>query len=139
VRVLNAKNKYDDAKVVARGVVWAVDHGARVINLSLGGGVVSSALADAIDYAFAKDVVVVACVGNVVPDGPTAIWHPASEPGVLAVTALTQDGVVWKGSLTGPRWYSPHPVPIWWVRESGASNACRARASPRRWSPRARP
>jgi type VII secretion-associated serine protease mycosin len=103
VRVLNAKNKYDDAKVVAHGVVWAVDHGARVINLSLGGGVVSSALADAIDYAFAKDVVVVACVGNVLPDGPTAIWHPASEPGVLAVTALTQDGVVWKGSLTGPQ------------------------------------
>jgi type VII secretion-associated serine protease mycosin len=103
VRVLNAKNKYDDAKVVARGLVWAVDHGAGVVNLSLGGGGVSPALADAIDYAFAKDVVVVACVGNVMPDGPSTIWHPASEPGVLAVTALNQDGQLWKGALSGPQ------------------------------------
>jgi type VII secretion-associated serine protease mycosin len=103
VRVLNAENRYKDAKVVAQGLVWAVDHGARVVNLSLGGGAVSPALADAIDYAFAKDVVVVACVGNVMVDGPTTIWHPASEPGVLAVTALTPDGQVWKGALTGPQ------------------------------------
>lgn len=103
VRVLNAKNKYNDAKIVADGVVWAVDHGARVINLSLGGGVNSSVLADAIDYAFAKDVVVVACVGNVMPDGPAKIWYPASEPGILAVTALTSDGQAWKGALSGPQ------------------------------------
>lgn len=103
VRVLNSKNKYDDARVVAEGVVWAVDHGARVINLSLGSGVVSGVLAEAIDYAFAKDVVVVACVGNILPDGPPTVWHPASEPGVLAVTALVQDGALWKGSLTGPQ------------------------------------
>ncbi|WP_203912085.1 type VII secretion-associated serine protease mycosin [Rhizocola hellebori] len=101
VRVLDAENKYNDAKVVAEALVWAVDHGATVVNLSLGGGVASPALAEAIDYAFARDVVVVACVGNVLPNGPTSVWHPASEPGVLAVTALTPTGDLWRRSLTG--------------------------------------
>jgi type VII secretion-associated serine protease mycosin len=101
VRVLDAENKYNDAKVVAQGVVWAVDHGATVVNLSLGGGLPSPALAEAIDYAFARDVVVVACVGNVLPNGPTSVWHPASEPGVLAVTALTPKGDLWRRSLSG--------------------------------------
>ncbi|MBV1853420.1 type VII secretion-associated serine protease mycosin [Catellatospora tritici] len=103
VRVLDAENRYDDAHVVAEGVRWAVDHGARVINLSLGGGAASDALAEAIDYAFARDVVVVACVGNVSPDGPSDVWYPAREPGVLAVTAVSP-GVqhsLWQGSLTG--------------------------------------
>ncbi|HCT78918.1 MAG TPA: type VII secretion-associated serine protease mycosin [Micromonosporaceae bacterium] len=103
VRVLDGNNKYDDAKVVAEGVVWAVNNGARVINLSLGGKVISPALAEAIDYAFASDVVVVACVGNVLPDGSTTVWHPASEPGVIAVTALNQKGEPWRGALAGPQ------------------------------------
>ncbi len=102
VRVLDAENKYNDATVVAQGVVWAVDHGAKVINLSLGGGVFSAALAEAIDYAFARDVVVVACVGNLLPGGTTSVWHPASEPGVLAVSALNSTGDLWPRSLTGP-------------------------------------
>src|SRR6185312_12211038 len=59
VRVLDERNKYDDALIVAKGVRWAVDNGARVINLSLGGSGDSPALAAALDYAFARDVVVV--------------------------------------------------------------------------------
>jgi type VII secretion-associated serine protease mycosin len=103
VRVLNANNSYDDARVVAEGVRWAVDQGAKVINLSLGGGASSEALAEAIDYAFQRDVVVVACVGNTSTAGPTEIWYPAREPGVLAVTALARgaDQPVWDGSLIG--------------------------------------
>ncbi len=102
IRVLDAKNEYDDASVVADAIIWAVDHGAKVINLSLGGGAVNSVLADAIDYAFAHDVVVVACVGNVLADGPGTTWYPAREPGVVAVTALNPRGDLWKGSLSGP-------------------------------------
>ncbi|WP_407924552.1 type VII secretion-associated serine protease mycosin [Catellatospora vulcania] len=103
VRVLDEGNKYDDARVVAEGVRWAVDHGANVVNLSLGGSVTSDALAEAIDYAFDKDVVVVACVGNVSTGGPTEIWYPAREPGVLAVTAIAPGDrhLLWPGSLTG--------------------------------------
>jgi type VII secretion-associated serine protease mycosin len=104
VRVLDANNSYHDARTVAEGVKWAVDHKAKVINLSLGGGIGSEALAEAIDYAFQRDVVVVACVGNVSGDGaPTEIWYPAREPGVLAVGAIGRGSgnPLWKGSLTG--------------------------------------
>ncbi|MCW6004054.1 type VII secretion-associated serine protease mycosin [Micromonospora sp. CPCC 205371] len=103
VRVLDADNRYDDALIVAKGVRWAVDNGAKVINLSLGGSGNSPALAAAIDYAFARDVVVIACTGNVAPDAPTEVWYPAREPGVIAVTGLERETEgLWSGSITGP-------------------------------------
>ncbi|MEV6630024.1 type VII secretion-associated serine protease mycosin [Actinoplanes sp. NPDC051470] len=102
VRVLDQENRYDDALIVAKGVRWAVDHGARVINLSLGGSGSSAALAAAIDYAFAKDVVVVACTGNASASSSTGVWYPAREPGVLAVAGMERSGdVLWSGSITG--------------------------------------
>ena len=102
VRVLDQENRYDDAIIVARGVRWAVDHGARVINLSLGGNGSSAALAAALDYAFAKDVVVVACTGNTSASSSAGVWYPAREPGVLAVAGMERDGnALWSGSITG--------------------------------------
>ncbi|MFC0533439.1 type VII secretion-associated serine protease mycosin [Phytohabitans kaempferiae] len=111
VRVLDAENRYDDALIVAKGVRWAVDNGAQVINLSLGGSGTSPALAAALDYAFARDVVVVACTGNHSADPapaagqprpPTEVWYPAREPGVLAVTGLERETEsLWSGSITG--------------------------------------
>jgi subtilisin family serine protease len=110
--VLDAKNRYDDAKDVAKAIRWAVDHGASVINLSLGGPARSDELASALAYAARRDVVVVACTGNSV--GPATahdVWYPAREPGVIAVagtesTARTTrngtPGALWSGSLTGP-------------------------------------
>jgi type VII secretion-associated serine protease mycosin len=104
VRVLDADNRYDDAMIVAQGVRWAVDHGATVLNLSLGGVGGSAALAEALDYAFAKDVVVIACTGNVTASAPTDVWYPAREPGVVAVSGLDRehDGTLWASSITGP-------------------------------------
>ena len=104
VRVLDRENRYDDALIVAKGVRWAVDHGARVINLSLGGNGSSPALAAALDYAFAKDVVVVACTGNANASASSSsgVWYPAREPGVIAVAGMEKDGdVLWSGSITG--------------------------------------
>jgi type VII secretion-associated serine protease mycosin len=102
VRVLDDQNRYDDAMIVAKGVRWAVDHGARVINLSLGGNGSSAALGAALDYAFAKDVVVVACTGNASASSSTGVWYPAREPGVLAVAGMEKDGnALWSGSITG--------------------------------------
>lgn len=51
---------------ISQGIVWAADHGADVINLSLGGiGFAhDTTLANAITYAFDKDVVIVAAAGN---------------------------------------------------------------------------
>jgi serine protease len=103
VRVLDQENRYDDAIIVAKGVRWAVDHGAKVINLSLGGSGSSAALGAALDYAFAKDVVVVACTGNLSAAPSTGVWYPAREPGVIAVAGMDRDGdKIWSGSITGP-------------------------------------
>lgn len=120
IRVLDQENKYDDPDIVARAVRWAVDHGATVINLSLGGAMRSESIADSLGYAAAHDVVVVACTGNVATDPSIhQVWYPAREPGVVAVAGLgptrttmarmgtmTVDGqsqdALWSGSLTGP-------------------------------------
>ncbi|MCY1142555.1 type VII secretion-associated serine protease mycosin [Actinoplanes sp. Pm04-4] len=102
VRVLDEDNRYGDALIVAQGVRWAVDHGAKVINLSLGGNGSSAALAAALDYAFAKDVVVVACTGNTSASSSSGVWYPAREPGVIAVAGMERDGTtLWSGSITG--------------------------------------
>ncbi|WP_238008798.1 type VII secretion-associated serine protease mycosin [Dactylosporangium sp. AC04546] len=113
VRVLDQQNKYDDPEVVAAGIRWAVEHGAGVINLSLGGALRSEAIAAALRYAAAADVVVVACTGNIATDPSVhEVWYPAREPGVVAVAGLNRaaqgasvgsaDDVLWAGSLTGP-------------------------------------
>ncbi len=102
VRVLDAENRYDDALIVANGVRWAVDNGARVINLSLGGSSASPALAAALDYAFARDVVVVACTGNETASNSSTVWYPAREPGVVAVSGLDRESEqLWSGAITG--------------------------------------
>jgi len=75
---------------VSAGIRWAVDHGADVINLSLGGGAVQATLGcsfcDAIDYAWSKGVISVIAAGNdsVLPSGF------GDEPAVV-VTATTRD------------------------------------------------
>ncbi|WP_192580732.1 type VII secretion-associated serine protease mycosin [Micromonospora sp. AMSO1212t] len=102
VRVLDAENRYDDALVIAKAVRWAVDNGAQVVNLSLGGSSDNPALAAALDYAFARDVVVVACTGNLATSTTTEVWYPAREPGVLAVAGLERTSEnLWSGSITG--------------------------------------
>ncbi|HQF94566.1 MAG TPA: S8 family serine peptidase [Microthrixaceae bacterium] len=70
---------------VAAGIVWAADHGADVINLSLGGRFSDSAVTDALTYAYARDVVVVASAGN---DGKSEKSYPAAEPGVISVGGI---------------------------------------------------
>ncbi|MEN3304671.1 MAG: hypothetical protein V7603_873 [Micromonosporaceae bacterium] len=109
VRVLDRENRYADAATVARGLRWAVDHGARVVNLSLGGTGRSLSLANAIEYAYEHDVVIVACTGNLAAGGGNEVWYPAREAGVLAVSGLTQSRSrgsthlsLWPGALTGP-------------------------------------
>lgn len=69
---------------IAAGIRWAVDHGAQIINLSLGGYSSTFVERDAVAYAVASGVVVVAAMGN---DGSGTPAHPAACPGVIAVGA----------------------------------------------------
>lgn len=69
---------------VASGIIYAADHGARVINLSLGGSAPSQTLQDAVDYAYNQGALVVAAAGN---DGTNTVTYPAAYPNVMAVAA----------------------------------------------------
>jgi hypothetical protein len=78
-----------DAFTLAQGVLEAVDGGARVLNISLGGAGDSPVLRDAIAYAQEQGAVVVAAAGN---DGAAELLYPARYPGVLAVGAVDANG-----------------------------------------------
>jgi subtilisin family serine protease len=61
----------------ARAIVWAVDHGANIVNLSLGGDETSAVERDAVDYAVSKGVLLVAAAGNAALAG-NAPQYPAA-------------------------------------------------------------
>jgi serine protease len=89
-----------DNETIAAGITWAVDNGADVINMSLGGYLESAVIASALDYAYKRNVVVVAATGN---SGYTnQIAFPASHPTVIAVGAVGPDGREPAYSNTGP-------------------------------------
>lgn len=71
---------------VANGIVWATDHGARIINLSLGSETPDPTEKAAVEYAQSNDVLVVAAAGND-GNGANAVNYPAGYPGVVAVGA----------------------------------------------------
>ncbi|UQZ87014.1 Thermophilic serine proteinase precursor [Paenibacillus konkukensis] len=69
---------------VAQGIIWATDHGAKVINMSLGNYADANFLHDAIKYAYDHDVVLIAASGN---DNTETPGYPAAYPEVFAVAA----------------------------------------------------
>ncbi|MFD3661510.1 type VII secretion-associated serine protease mycosin [Streptomyces sp. NPDC058659] len=97
---------------LAEGIRWAADHGADVINLSLGDDS-KSAHPDAgedaaVQYALAKGVSVVASAGNGGEKGDH-ISYPAAYPGVIAVTAVDRYGT--HASFSTRRWYATVSAP----------------------------
>lgn len=73
---------------VVEGIRWAVDHGASVINLSLG-GTSADFMKAAVGHAVAQGVTVVAAAGNEDSNVPS---YPAALPGVISVSALNPSG-----------------------------------------------
>ncbi len=73
---------------IAEAIRFAADHGADVINMSLGGGGDSKLMREAIGYAHKKGVVIVAAAGN---EGSSSASYPALYPNVIAVSAVGPD------------------------------------------------
>ncbi|MGH8912736.1 MAG: S8 family serine peptidase [Acidimicrobiia bacterium] len=88
---------------VAWAVVYAVDMGADIINLSVGGFAEPGPLADAIDYAEAAGVLVVAAAGNGGADIDGSNFVPAGlpNPNLVAVAATNRDDRLWDSSNFG--------------------------------------
>jgi type VII secretion-associated serine protease mycosin len=97
---------------LAEGIRWAADHGADVINLSLGDDSKSAhpeASEDAaVQYALKKGSVVVASAGNGGEKGDH-ISYPAAYPGVIAATAVDRYGT--RASFSTRRWYATVSAP----------------------------
>lgn len=101
VRVLD-ENGGGNSETTAEGIKFAADHGAKIINLSLGGFGRDTMQEDAIRYARAQGCLVVAAAGN--ENLPTALaegetyggvyCRPANCPGVLTVMAADEDGAL---------------------------------------------
>lgn len=91
----------DDPTAAARigaGIRWAVDHGARVVNVSITTTPDTPALDAAVAYARDHRVLIVAAAGNDQNAGPL---YPASIPGVLSVGGVAADGSVYAQSEVG--------------------------------------
>ncbi|WP_405017627.1 S8 family serine peptidase [Kitasatospora sp. NBC_00070] len=85
---------------VPDAIRFAVDHGAKVINMSFNSGS-GQAAREAIKYAIDKDVVLVAGAGNL-GNHSAPVGYPAAVPGVMAVGAVDKNGSVWEKSNRGP-------------------------------------
>jgi subtilisin family serine protease len=88
----------------AEAITYAVDHGAKAINLSVGGSSYSPVLGSAITYALNNNVVCVICMMN---GNTSSVFYPAGFPGVIAV-----------GS-TNPNDMRTHP--FFWDAQSGSN------------------
>jgi len=118
---------FDDA--IAAGIVWAADHGAQIINLSIGSATGSDILHQAIAYASNKGCLLVAAAGNYDPttQGNLGVSYPASDPNVLAVTATDKNSNITTYSDTGPEVDLAAPgdsiVSDWWDKATGLGYA----------------
>lgn len=94
-RLLNVKVADDQGKfqnsIAAQGIIWAADHGADVINISLTSTELSPSMEEAVNYAWEKGAVVVAAAGNLVGE---KLVYPAYYTNCLAVTAIDDNNAI---------------------------------------------
>jgi Subtilisin-like serine proteases len=115
--------------IIADGIVWAVNHGADIINLSLGSDTETAILRSAVEYAVENGVLVVAAAGNFNPqkESNPGINYPASYPNVIAVTATDSNDRIANISATGSESVLSAPgmniVSDYWTKDEGSTYA----------------
>jgi thermitase len=98
-KVMNGNGNAPDSRII-KGIDWSVDHGAKVVNLSLGGPGYSDVLGTEVNRAWNRGAVVVAAAGN---EG-TSLWptrrqYPAAYEKAIAVSATNgSDGLAYFSS-----------------------------------------
>jgi hypothetical protein len=106
VTVLGANGLGQDSDIIA-GVIWAADHGADVIVMAFSSPGFSQNLQDAIDYAWSKNVILVAATGNDGLDTPT---FPAGDRGVMGVSGTDPSDALAPSSSYGPSVFIAAPA-----------------------------
>lgn len=89
VKVLDATGEGDLFEII-QGIEWATDHGASIINMSLGDWHNSELLHDAVRYAYDQDVVMIAATGN---ENSATPMYPAAYQEVMAVSAVDEHNI----------------------------------------------
>ncbi|WP_270180435.1 S8 family peptidase [Alkalihalobacillus sp. CinArs1] len=100
VKVLddNGQGSFSD---VARGIVYAVNNGANVINLSCGSVTSSTVIQNAVQYAQDKGVLLIASAGNAAAN---QLFYPAAYPQCISVAALERNDTIAPFSNFGAPW-----------------------------------
>jgi len=100
--LLNVKTAEDSGitwpSAIAKGIRWATDNNASIINIGAWVPAASSDLDRALDYAWSKGVVIIAAAGN---NNKSAPVYPACHKNVLAVSAIGADNKLWSKSNCG--------------------------------------
>src|SRR5437870_5702978 len=106
VTVLDANGLGQDSDVIA-GVIWAADHGADVIVMAFSNPGFSQNLQDALDYAWSRNVVLVAATGNDAASTPT---FPAGDRSVMGVSGTDPYDTLVPFSNHGPSVFIAAPA-----------------------------
>jgi type VII secretion-associated serine protease mycosin len=99
VKIMDREGRGSTADLYA-GIRWAADHGADVINMSVGGFPYSQAVLDAVNYAWGKGVVLVGAAGN---NNRREDYYPASYGNVINVSATQREDEFSHWSSYGPQ------------------------------------
>lgn len=138
VKILPVKNTTSDMNPamtqdqyvdqLSRGIVYAADNGARIVNVSQGTNVLTPAnrsqLQAAVNHAIERGALVVASVGNEGKQG-NALVYPAALPGVVGVSGSDRDGKFWEESQHGQQVVLAAPATDIYGACTGPSGYCK--------------
>jgi subtilisin family serine protease len=100
VRAFSTRAKYvvGTTFTILKGLDWAAEKGARIVNMSFAGPS-DPRLRDALDKAYKKGMVLIAAAGNAGPKSPPL--YPGADKNVIAVTATDSNDAVFTGANRG--------------------------------------